>query len=137
MLRGAGGELYFGRDIKPSGRATLEALDSDAKANDAMFQMLAEKNYNSLAAGSAAPPSTATLFFGPSSARRRLGFGNSYTSTNDSLLEAGINRAFSELGSHLPQPRTYVAIVERPPDVEVGADGFIDRQSLHVIHGTW
>ena len=51
--------------------------------------------------------------------------------------DAELAVAFEEIGARLPDKSTYVAIVERPPDVEVGMDGLIERQSLHVIRGTW
>ena len=35
------------------------------------------------------------------------------------------------------KPRSYVAIVERPEEIAVGAEGLTETESLHVIEGTW
>ncbi|MGD9721160.1 MAG: hypothetical protein AB7O59_03785 [Pirellulales bacterium] len=134
LLRSAADELYFARDVALGGRAVLKPLDTEAKAQDATLAML---NQRSLATSQS--PTTVTT------TASRLLFGNSrrYISSNRhfigsaGVLEERLMAAFEQIGSKLSEPRSYVAIVDRPPDVTAGVDGLVERQSLHIILGTW
>jgi hypothetical protein len=135
MLRSAAGDLYFGRGIDADGRAALELLDTDAKMEGAAVKMINRRNANETSEMAVVATPAAQLFFG--SARRNMRLGNSYVVNGSGLLDSELSLAFEEIGAHLPDSRTYIAIVERPPDVEVGMTGLVERQSLHVIRGTW
>ncbi len=135
MLRSAAGDLYYGHDVDAAARTALEALDTDEKAQQAVIEILGVRSKTAPAAAPTVSTPVSKLFFG--NRARYWRSGNRYSTNRSSLLETGIRQAFSDVGSHLPQPRTYVAIVERPPDVTVGVDDLIERQSLHVIFGTW
>ncbi len=135
MLRSAAGDLYFGRDIAVDGRAALEILDSDAAMEAAAIKMINRRNANETDEMAITTTPAAQLFFG--SARRNMRMGNSYVVNGSGLLDSELALAFEEVGAHLPNNRTYVAIVGRPPDVEVGMDGLVEQQSLHVIRGSW
>ncbi len=133
LLRSAAGDLYFGRDVGADARATLELLDDDT-AEDAVVKMLNSRNTSQNSSPAAAVTPAARLIFGSARSRR---IGNAYALNGSGLLDGELALAFQEIGAHLPDKRTYVAIVERPPDVEVGMTGLVERQSLHVIRGTW
>ncbi|MEX2113826.1 MAG: hypothetical protein WD845_11610 [Pirellulales bacterium] len=136
MLRSAAGDLYFGRDIPVDGRAALEVLDDDAKAENASLEMFNRRNSGAGGSPAAVVTPAARLLFGPTG-RNNRNFGNAYAVNGSGLLDGMLALTFQEIGSQLPDKRTYTAIVERPPDVEVGMDGLVERQSLHVIRGTW
>jgi hypothetical protein len=137
MLRTVGNKLYFGRDIKAGTRVELQALDSDSKAQQAALDMLGERSRvaNAVAGNSATPASRA--FFAPNPNYRYQRNAGSYYYNHSSLLTSALDNAFSEIGAHLAQPGTYIAIVDRPADVSAGTDGLSERPSLHVIRGTW
>lgn len=60
-----------------------------------------------------------------------------------SILERELETAmlhFSRIQGRKPaglRPRTYVAIVQRSPEVEYGVDSYEEEESLHVIEGKW
>ena len=135
MLRDANGGLYFGHDIARGGRATLEALDSDAKIQRATAEMLQQRYRGQLDSNVAAPSSMSRALLG--GARRYSQYSANQHLDGGSLLETQVTAAFEEIGSQLKTPRSYVAVTGRPPDVTVGVDALIERQSLHVIVGTW
>jgi hypothetical protein len=73
------------------------------------------------------------------------GFGVSYAqmyrgaddvSQITSCLERGIGRTFAVASSGW-KPRTYVAAVERSPEVALGVDDVEEQGSLHIIVGEW
>ena len=138
MLRSAAGNLFYGSAIAPRGRLELTALDTDEASDEAVKQLYTERNQGSSSLIGDASTPAARLFFGPAVARRSRSFGNNSNNFNSpGLLDLGIAEAFQEVGSRLREPRTYVAVVERPPDVVVGMDGLMESESLHVIFGNW
>lgn len=62
--------------------------------------------------------------------------GDSQDTTN-SLLEGELARVRALMFSEAFVPRSYFAIVDRPQSVEVGVDGMLEKQGLHVIVGSW
>jgi hypothetical protein len=71
---------------------------------------------------------------------RRRTFYNSMPGTGmpeTSLLERSLTETFrSAIEARLPK-RSYVAIVDRSPEFELGIDQAADESSLHVIFGRW
>ena len=57
--------------------------------------------------------------------------------TSSSLLEQSIAAAGDLAGNRLPEPRTYVAVVDRPEDVVLGVNAPLETQSMHLILGNW
>jgi hypothetical protein len=100
------------------------------------LEMLKRRSTMAPNAMTATTTPAARLFFG-AARRQTMRMGNSYGVYGSGLLDTELSLAFDEIGARLPQASTYIAFVERPPDVEVGMDGLIERQSLHVIRGTW
>jgi hypothetical protein len=135
LLRSASGDLYYGRGIAPGGRAPLEALTAEADIQRATLEMLGERNQDSNSPAYAGSTPVARMFFGSGVRSRRYRGG--YYPQQTSLMEAGLTGAFEAIGAQLPEPRSYVAIVDRPPDVTIGVDSAVERQSLHVIYGIW
>jgi hypothetical protein len=136
MLRSANGDLYYGHDIAPDARSNLENINDETKADARATEMIKRRAVMAPNAMSVTSTPASRLFFGPAR-RQTLRSGNSYSVYGSSLLDTELAVAFEEIGARLPDKSTYIAIVERPPDVEVGMDGLIERQSLHVIRGTW
>jgi hypothetical protein len=83
-----------------------------------------------------------------------FGYGNRYrywssTSANapaaslhSSCLERAISRAIADPGRFQPvaaplAPRSYVAVVDRSPEVLYGVERVREQASLHVVTGTW
>lgn len=136
MLRSANGDLYYGQDLAPDGRLALEDINDEAKAEARASEMLKRRSALAPNAMTVSATPASRLFFGPAR-RQTMRMGNSYSVYGSSLMDAELAIAFEEIGARLPDKNTYIAIVERPPDVEVGMSDLIDRQSLHVIRGTW
>jgi hypothetical protein len=136
MLRSASGDLYYGQDVALDGRLALENINDDVKADARALEMLKHRSTMASNSMTAAATPASRLFFG-AARRQTMRMGNSYGVYGSGLLDIELSLAFDEIGAHLPEKSTYIAFVERPPDVEVGMDGLIERQSLHVIRGTW
>ncbi len=133
MLRSAAGDLYGGRAIGRDHRITLELLDTDEKVERTVSNIVTSRgDAESDAPTPTASPASSFLFGGPRSYQYR---GVSYG--GGSRLDTALDDAFKRVASKLPDRRSYVAIVERPPGVIVGVEDPIERQSLHVISGTW
>jgi len=64
-------------------------------------------------------------------------FNGDFQESGNSLLESELAHIAKQITDQSLQPRTFVAIVDRPADVVVGMDGLIESQSLHVIVGQW
>ncbi|MEX2559818.1 MAG: hypothetical protein WD403_07875, partial [Pirellulales bacterium] len=63
-------------------------------------------------------------------------------SLHSSCLERAISRAIADSGRFQPvpvplPPRSYVAVVERSPEVLYGVERVREQASLHVVTGTW
>ncbi|MBI3462851.1 MAG: hypothetical protein HY000_07290, partial [Planctomycetes bacterium] len=77
--------------------------------------------------------------------RSRRWYGNSSASSSSSLLEEALRPFTTQLPLQGPDgktgsplgPRTYVAIVDRPPLVEFGVRDTVDTGSLYVIWGAY
>jgi len=52
-------------------------------------------------------------------------------------LESQFQRLATMAATGQLTPGSYIAIVARPAEVPAGIDGAIEKQSMHVIHGTW
>jgi hypothetical protein len=54
-----------------------------------------------------------------------------------SVLETSMSTVREQLQRKLLPPRSYIAIVERGPEVQLGTDVANEEASLHVVTGTW
>jgi hypothetical protein len=136
MLRDSAGNTYTSADLAAGAKAVLKPLGSDAEAQEVIITMLNARNRAALSHPSMGSTPASTFLFGRSTTYR--GSHNSgYSGPGASMLEENLDQAFNEIGSKLSRPRTYVAIVTRPPDVPIGVERVVESQSLHVIYGTW
>lgn len=71
---------------------------------------------------------------GSRNAYRSSGYSSSFGDSPGALLEDGLSRAAH---NERPAPRTYVAIVDRSPEFELGLDHVDSETGYHVIFGHW
>lgn len=68
---------------------------------------------------------------------QRTGSVRRLAAEGDDRLESGLAEAQRRLAESKLAPRTYVAIVERSPEVELGVAAAREEASFHVILGRW
>jgi hypothetical protein len=135
------GKHYRAADVAAGSLAPLEAVEA-GQERSAIDDFVA-KHQPALQEGFV-PPSASTF-----SGRRR----NFYSTSNNSLpatsiatgrLEASLREVASAPGARSSKageaslaPRTYLAIVERSPEVVFGVDDPREEDSLHVVVGRW
>jgi hypothetical protein len=130
------GNFYATQDIASNGSALLEPQSLDDAVKPVKTLIAAQKL--ELPEEMQAAQATGGLF-GP---RRGRGWGwNQFTPTNTggSVIESVIQTFAGdakELQSFLP-PRSYIAIVEKPPLVDLGVQKTEDYGSLYVIWGLY
>ncbi len=140
LLADAAGNHYRAESIAPDGTATLEAADLGVEG--AWLGALYEQRR----------PADPSAFD-----RRNSGFVSGVrfrwvspwnnalppATLQTSLLERELDWAFRLVapgaGSKPPglSPRSYLAIVERSPEVEYGVDSYEEEESLHLVVGRW
>jgi hypothetical protein len=72
--------------------------------------------------------------------RRRANYWNRSNTSADpttSLLEVSLRKAAEDMSSQTFEPRTYIAVVDRPAEVVIGIERAVETQSLHVIFARW
>ncbi|HVX13139.1 MAG TPA: hypothetical protein VHC22_18285 [Pirellulales bacterium] len=143
LLTDENGRHYRAADIAPGGRASLTPVDDPSEEEADIYDFVVKHQ-----------PGVPEGFVPPSSygyrARRRY----YYAGTNLSLpapsagtnrLEVGLREAVigagkgswsKPAGFSLPK-RSYLALVERSPEVVFGVDAPREEDSLHVVVGTW
>jgi hypothetical protein len=135
------GQLHRGAEIDLLGRAPLQRLDADAARKSAMVELAGELNRDPpiypKQAGTDLSNNTGGFFPAIRSARNTWRNKGDYHTTASSLLEIELGQIATSVAGNNLKPRTYVAIVDHPPDVIVGMEGLIETQSLHVIFGVW
>ncbi len=124
VLRDAEGKYFGAADIDAGGTITLDAAAAQTASAAARLSIL-EARPQAL--------SSSNISLSPG----RPYSGSYMLSGNESRLEASIEEARLALGGNLDlPPNSYIAIVEKSPEVEYGCSA---RQegSLHVIRGRW
>ena len=123
------------------GETTVNRLDADAARKSAMVELAGELNRDPpiypKQAGTDLSNNTGGFFPAIRSARNTWRNKGDYHTTASSLLEIELGQIATSVAGNNLKPRTYVAIVDHPPDVIVGMEGLIETQSLHVIFGVW
>ncbi len=135
LLCDSAGRMHYGRDIGPLDKASLQALDTDVSKATALEKMQRAMNLDAPRLPPQAPSDNTRFFFGMRI--NRYSHGTSDSSPANSLLEDGMRRSIMALNNQSLAARTYLAIVERPPEVNFGMDGLIESESTHVIFGSW
>lgn len=136
MLCDQSGGLHYGTGIDADGQQTLDALDNDDAITAAVVDLAS-------AMARDRPELPADMIVGQSRgifsvrSQPHVTAVNSAVYTTASLLEVELERLASDLSTRSLKPGSYVAIVERPPEIAVGTDAVHETQSLHVIEGSW
>jgi hypothetical protein len=138
ILCDEGGKLHSGKQIGVADQVALRPLDSDGAREVATVEVLGAVYRDPLLLPAQMASNRQRGFF---ASIRNVGmpWGNRVDSVDSStsLLEVELAGVRAMLSSATFEPRTYVAIVERPVEIVVGMDGLTESQSLHVILGTW
>jgi hypothetical protein len=132
----AAGQLHHGGEIAPGKPSALQPVGGSADVNALLlkFSRAISRDAPALPGTMSVFDSSSRWFF--SSRRMNWQYGQqSSADTSTSLLETELARIKSAVMSQRLEPGTYVAIVERPAEIETGTDGLTESQSLHVICG--
>ena len=133
------GKVFTGKDIAADKIATLDTPDA-AIAETALRELIDQHTPQ-------IPPEVADSQ--NSGNWGSPGFRNNFypkASNNDNLppvtqgtsrMETTIARLREKLRWGKFEPRTYIAIVDRSPEVEIGLDSARDEDSFHIIVGKW
>lgn len=135
LLRDSRGEFYAAKSLATGAKTTLSKTEPQSAENE--FKQLLEAVQPSLPLGSEKGHETAVSLFLP----RWGGWMNVDSSASRpemsaGLLESGIALAATPV-SHPPDPRSYVAVMDRPPVVPIGVPRVREEFSLHVIRGKY
>lgn len=133
----AAGKLHHGSGIDANERTTLAALESEEQIAAALVEFSKALSQNAPALPDAVTSVGSTRMFFSTFRRSSRYPQNAAVATSESLLEVELARVELDVVSRNLEPRSYVAIVERPAEICVGTDGLTESQSLHVIRGRW
>ncbi len=131
------GQLYAAQSVAADGRAQLVSLADEKERKAAVKRLLAALRRDPPelpAAMTAYSGSDNWFFFGR---RNRYFLSRTNIDPSATQLEAGLGRIRADVEAEILTPRSYVAIVGRPPMVAAGMDGLRESQSLHVVYGLW
>jgi hypothetical protein len=116
-----------------------EGIDADSETGlSAIKKSEASLKLNSLFAASRPEfPRDMNLGYG-----YRLGFNRDYDEEfhDPEMVRSRLEQSLKTFGpayAYKPQPRTYLAIVESSPEVELGVDGAAEEGSFHVVFGRY
>ncbi len=129
LLCDGNGSQFYGKDIDRGATATLTSTDLAIRMDDmeAVFKQ----------ATPAAPPGVDTSDLNRGRYYYYMG-NNSGMSADDGAMERRLAELRGVLQSHgRLKKRTYLAIVERSPEVEYGVASFSEVMSLHAIVGSY
>lgn len=143
LLADEAGKHFRATDVAPGGRATLVAADP-ADQEAAIFDF-AKDRQPSVPDGFVPPTNTG---FTTPRVYRYMPYNNSLAGAAlaNGLLETQLRDAVMGPGRHVSwakpkgfdlAPRSYIALVERSPEVVFGVDDVREEDSLHVIVGRW
>lgn len=144
LLADEAGRLFRAADIAPGERKALSPT-TNRKDEAEVWRLVSDRR-------PAAPPDFVDRDISGFSYRRRMIF---YPQMNNQIsqptlesgrLEAGMRAAvtgsegdaiYNQPPDYTPPPRSYVAIVERSPEVDYGVSEPREEDSLHVVVGKW
>lgn len=143
LLADENGKHFRATEIAAGGRGSLEAVDP-ADEEGAIFDF-AKDRQPSVPDGFVLP--SATGFSSPRVYRYRP-YDNSLAGASlaNGLLETQLRDAVMGPGRHVSwakpkgfelRPKSYLAVVERSPEVVFGVDDVREEDSLHVVVGRW
>jgi len=134
LLCDEAGRWHRGKQIAADAVAPLAAVVDKAATDADIKDFLAalERHKPELPDGMLVSDPGIT-FFG----RRRSYYYQQPPTIVASMLDSGFSDLATEIRAGTLAPRNYIAIVDRPAEIAVGLDEVAERQSTHVIHGTW
>lgn len=144
LLADENGKHYRAANLAPGSRGTLETVDPVDE--EAVIFDFAKDRQPAVPDGFVPP--TATGFTTGPRAFRYQPYSNSLAGASlaNGLLETQLRDAVMGPGRHVSwnkpkgfelKPRSYLAIVERSPEVVFGVDDVREEDSLHVLVGRW
>ncbi len=139
LLRDAKGAYYWGGATENGAEFSFMPIEPD----EAQRRLFPYMTANRPAVPEGIQTTRSGSYFGftsrPWFTNSAFGQQLSTPSLDESLLEKSLRRFTLPLPARqsLLEPRSYLAIVERSPEVELGVTGARDEGSLHVILGTW
>jgi hypothetical protein len=134
LLCNEDGQVYLGREIAPAGRVRLQKVAKDDESSREDFLDHLARHFPTLPAD--APASPIEYIFGIRTAAKYYQ-GDEGVTTSMSLLETGLLGVRRAVKSEGLEPRTYVALVDRPRELAIGIDEPTETQSSYVILGRW
>jgi hypothetical protein len=127
LLCDAEGKLYYGEHLAREATAELAAVENAVEATRPILEAFDRSRLqpaDSMGAWLATPPAAARKAapaFTPAGSR----------------MEAGLAEALQQVTDGTLEPRTYVAIVARSPEVELGVATAKEEAGFHVVSGEW
>jgi hypothetical protein len=131
------GKLLSAQALDPGKQGILKSFAAEEQQTEATLQFLKVFDQHAPAIPPGMDP------YASQRSWRWFGMGRAYYGGPKQVgfaktgLEARLDQLRSTISSGTLQPRSYVAIVERPPEVSAGMDNLTESQSTHVIHGVW
>jgi hypothetical protein len=132
------GRLYHGHTIAPQATASLRLTTGAADAEELVRRAgRAVSQHGPGYPGTISAFDTRASWLFPTSARRFFMNQGGGADTTRSQLEVELAEIRSAIMAQALEPGTYVAVVDRPAEVEAGIGDLTESQSLHVICGRW
>jgi hypothetical protein len=141
LLADDAGRQYGAADVAPGARAALKTVDP-GEENSAILELASERRPG--VPQGFIPPSESTFggrrrYYGAATSGMVPGASLGTSRLENGLRDAtmGADKQASKAERSTLAPRTYIAIVERSPEVVFGVDDPREEDSLHVVVGNW
>ena len=131
------GKLLSAQGLHAGSQGPLNVLSADEQKTEATLRFLKTFDQHAPAIPTGMDP------YGSQGTWRFFGMGRTYYGGQKQVgfaktgLEARLDELRSTISAGTLEPRSYVAIVDRPAEVSVGLSDLTESQSTHVIHGVW
>lgn len=121
VVRSRGGQYYWAHDVAEDGQATLEPIEPGEAAKRLQATEL---------------PTRPTLL--PGTEKIAAFYDQDFKGQIGARLELELSQwVISGNGVDTLRPGSYLAVVDRPPHIEVGIEKAKEEKGYHLIHGTW
>jgi hypothetical protein len=132
----ADGQVYYGEHLAPDVAADLAAAEDASAASLAILGAFHQNRLqpaDMMGGRRATPPPAISVVVPNPGMPNAAALGG----TSISRLEAGLADVFQQLTDGKLDARSYVAIVERSPETELGTSAAQEEESFHVVVGRW
>ncbi len=147
IVAGENGKYYAAEQIETGAVSTLSLVDEDRIALKTMVTALSESqprrpdlmvnHDNRSFFGLNGQRSYGQNVYGPGWNYRTSGGNEPAPMQSTGILERSLTAIQEELLSGQLPPRSYIAIVEHSPEMQLGAPSAHEEASLHVVVGSW